>query len=164
MADLSLIENNELNELMKKSARGLHYQEDIFSAGFNYPPGSETKEILLSLFEQMKNDCEGHKAYARFLKKNRLTEEIKNILILGQIINQLKALEKESAYKMLMLHIPASDFFEIINADYSCEYLFYKLVRQQGQPSINNKEGGICFYFIINKRNDSVYFLNTVFN
>ena len=66
-------------------------------------------------------------------------------------------------YKRLALHISASDFLDMAKGGLTSEFYFLKVVRSMGETGFS-VESGINLYFIINRREKELYFLQTVFN
>ncbi|MFH1073234.1 MAG: hypothetical protein V1743_07440 [Nanoarchaeota archaeon] len=163
MTSFTAIVDEKLGEFVKHANKGLHYSEEIFCAGFTFDDGDDVKEILVSFLMHLDSLTNAKTPYFRFLERNRILDDVKRSLQNPDFGHQISLMIRTELYKRLALHLSASDFLDLAKGGLTSEFYFLKVLRSMGETGFS-VESGINLYFIINRKDKELFFLQTVFN
>jgi hypothetical protein len=153
--DFLPVREEGVREFLKQAKKGLRYGEDLFFCIYSYQEDSLASDLPKYFLSSMVADQK--KNYAKFLLGKILAESTQTALNLP-----VPEISKEQMYKSLAVHIPASDFFDVLGADYLTKFYVVKLMSNEGQYT-PSEEGGNSVWFVVNTLKKEVGVLHTTF-
>lgn len=159
--DFTVVKEAEGVEFLTRARKGLRYGEDVFLGMYSFQEEKESLEVAWGFFENVLRFEEDKRAYGRFLIKKTSLAELRTRITMPGFVEEFKETNKEGVYRMLALHIPASDLFELIDADLYTKMFYYKLIRVDGQFLASPESGNTIFLFINQRKELCV--LHTIF-
>ena len=153
--DFLPVREEEVHGFVRQAKKGLRYGEDLFFCIYSYREDALASDLLKLFLESTLADQK--KPYAKHLAGKGLTES-------AQTSRNLAAAEipKEHMYKVLALHLPASDLLDIIGVDYLSRFFLLRMVSDQGHYT-PSEEGGNSVWFVANTLKKEVAVLHTTF-
>jgi hypothetical protein len=159
--DFSQVHEAEVAEFLARARKGLRYGEDIFLGIYAFQEEKEPLDVLWGFFENVLRFEEDRRPYGKFLIKKGILADFRTRITMPGFLDDFRETTKEATYRMLALHIPSSDMFELIGADLYTKMLYYKLPRMEGQFLPSPESGNTIFLFINQRKELSV--LHTIF-
>ncbi|MFH1917411.1 MAG: hypothetical protein ABIJ21_09190 [Nanoarchaeota archaeon] len=149
--DFTPVKEAEVMTFLTRARKGLRYGEELFLGIFTYQDDKTPLDLIDNFFQNLLKIDADKRPYGKFLLKKNLMADLRNRITMPRFIDNLEEVSKEQVYRILTMHIPASDLFDLIGSDLATRIYRYKIIKTEGMYVTSEESGNTINIFLRGK-------------